>query len=94
MKSWCLEKDNFNLWRFIMKKVLNILTFIMLFTLITSFTAYSDEGIFTILSTGDEYTQTNALALSVRTLIKLNNKNEKYNLDHVHVMRCCGFCPG
>ncbi|MBE9592205.1 MAG: DsrE family protein, partial [Proteobacteria bacterium] len=50
-----------------MKKVLGILTLVMVFTLITAFQAYSHEGIFTILSTGDNYTQTNALALSMRT---------------------------
>ena len=51
-----------------MKKVSKILTFLMLFTLSSVFHAYSDEGIFTMLCTGDDYTQTNALALSVRSL--------------------------
>jgi len=52
-----------------MKKVLGILTLVMVFTLITAFQAYGKKGgIFTILSTGDNYTQTNALALSIRTL--------------------------
>ena len=52
-----------------MKKVLGILTLVMVFTLITAFQTYGEDGgIFTILSTGDNYTQTNALALSIRTL--------------------------
>ena len=51
-----------------MKKVLGILTLVMVFTLTTAFQAYSDKGIFTILSTGDNYTQTNALVLSMKTL--------------------------
>lgn len=52
-----------------MKKVLGILTLVMVFTLITAFQTYGEDGgIFTILSTGDKYTQTNALVLSMKTL--------------------------
>jgi predicted peroxiredoxin len=51
-----------------MKKVLGILTLVMLFTLTTAFQAHSDGGIFTIISTGDKYSQTSALVLSMKTL--------------------------
>jgi hypothetical protein len=52
-----------------MKKVLGILTLVMVFTLITAFQTYGEDGgIFTIISTGNNYSQTSALALSMRTL--------------------------
>lgn len=63
-----------------MKKVLGISTLVMVFTLITAFQTYGEDGgIFTIISTGDNYSQTSALALSRETL----------NLEHeVNVLLC------
>ena len=51
-----------------MKKVSTVLTLAMLLMAISTSQAHSSEGIFTVISTGDGYTQTNALVLSKKTL--------------------------
>jgi len=52
-----------------MKKVSTVLTLAMLLMAISTSQAHSSEGIFTVISTGDGYTQTNALVLSASFIL-------------------------